>query len=86
MTKRDYELAAKIVDRAENDCLFRDSRLNHMMDVIVATKQFNIQLEDWLNADPKNFTHDWFGIYTHTDREECKVIDHFVPRFAGKEI
>lgn len=86
MTKRDFELINKIVDRAEAESFIRDSRLNHMLDVRVAYEQFNIRLDDWLNADIENFAHDWFGIYAHTNRGECKVVDLFVPRFAGKEV
>lgn len=55
-----------------------------MMDIESADKQFNLRLDDWLNADDENFFHDFFGIITESDRSTYPcTFGLFVPRFAG---
>ena len=83
LTKNEHEQIWKIVDRAEQNDLFCDSRLNHVLDVTNAAKQFDMRLQEWLEADDENFCHDWFGIYAHINRETCRVEDLFMPRFAN---
>ena len=88
LTKTDYELVDKIVDRAMSIGLYRDNRITAHMDVVYATKHFNMKLEEWLNADDCDFIHDIIGIYKAIDRTYPVDFSNdpwFLPRFAGKE-
>lgn len=89
LTKTDYEIIDKIVDRAQSLGLYEDNRITAHMDIVNATKHFNMQLEEWLNADNFNFVHDIVGIYKAIDRSKYPVDfsndPWFLPRFAGKE-
>lgn len=90
LTKTDYELIDKIVNRAQSLGLYEDNRVTAHMDVANATKHFNMRLEEWLEADDFDFVHDIVGI--------CKAIDRskypadfsndpwLLPRFASKEV
>lgn len=90
LTKNDYELINKIVDRAQNLGLYEDNRVTAYLDVQNATKHFNMRLEEWLNADDFNFLHDIIGIYKAINRIAHPVDfsndPWFLPRFAGKEV
>ena len=83
LTREDHELMDKIMERAERMGLFVDKKINHMMDLDVAAHQFDMRLQEWLDADNENFCHDWFGIYAHINRETCRVEGLFMPRFAN---
>ena len=89
LTRTDYEIINKIVDRAQDMGLYEDNRITAYLDVQNATKHFNMRLKDWLEADDFNFVHDIVGIY-----KAINLIAHpvdfsndpwFLPRFAGKE-
>ena len=90
LTRTDYELIDKIVDRAQNLGLYEDNRITAHMDVANATKYFNMRLEDWLNADEFDFVHDIVGIYKAIDRTvypaDFSNNPYFLPRFAGREV
>lgn len=90
LTKKDYELINKIVDRAQSMGLYEDNRITAYLDVQNATRHFNMRLEDWLEADDFNFVHDIVGIYKAINREVYPVDfsndSWFLPRFAGKEV
>ena len=90
LTKTDYEIIDKIVDRAQILGLYEDNRITAHMDVVNATKHFNMRLEEWLEADNFNFIHDIVGIYKAINREvypaDFSNDPWFVPRFAGKEV
>lgn len=89
LTKTDYELINKIVDRAQSLRLYEDNRVTAHMDVANAAKYFNMRLEDWLNAEDFDFIHDIVGIYKAIDRSKYPANfsndPYFLPRFAGKE-
>lgn len=91
MTREKYELIGKIIDRADEMGIVVDKRFAHMMDLEFAVKEFDIDLEAWLNADNFNFMHDWVGIYRNIDREVINAthsgkdaFNYFVPRFARR--
>lgn len=90
LTKTDYELINKIVDRAQNFGLYVDNRITAHMDIVNATKHFNMRLEEWLNAEDFDFVHDIVGIYKAIDRSKYPADfsndPWFLPRFAGKEV
>ena len=85
MDKERFEKQYQIVLRAEALGIGQADRFTRMLDIGFADKQFNLRLDDFLNADDENFTHDFVGIQNHMDREQCLVVDCFVPRFAGKK-
>ena len=90
LTRTDYELIDKIVDRAQNLGLYEGNRVTAHMDIANATKYFNMRLEDWLNAEDFDFVHDIVGIYKAIDRSKYPADfsndPWFLPRFAGKEV
>lgn len=82
MTRREeFELTDKIINRAESLGIILDKRINHLMDIELAMKLFNINLTAWLLANDENFMHDFVGIYANVDRVN-KNFGFFVPRFA----
>lgn len=80
-----YEKYVKIAERAEKEGLCTEERINLLMDIESADKKFNLRLEEWLNADKFNFTHDLFGIIDNIVRDTFPSTDFgtFIPRFAG---
>ena len=90
LTKTDYELIDRIVDRAQNLGLYENNRITAHIDIVNATKHFNMQLEEWLSADDFNFVHDIVGIYKAINRAtypaDFSNDPYFLPRFAGKEV
>lgn len=81
INKKDFELIAKIAERADKLNLLMFDRLSLIMDIEEANRQFNLRLEDWLAADDYNFAHDIVGIQNNINRE-AKEFNFFVPRFA----
>ena len=64
-----------------------DEDVDRMMDIESADKKFNMRLDEWLDADPYNFAHDFNGIKENIDRENgfpATNFGFFVPRFAGR--
>jgi len=82
MSKEKFEAIVKIVDRAEQMHITAFDRISLIMDMEVATGEFNLRLEDLLNADDFNFAHDVCGIQRNINRETKKIDNFFVPRFA----
>ena len=83
--KERWETIDKIVERAREMDIAIGTRVTQMMDITNADKQFHLRLKEFLNADGIDFAHDFCGIQNHMDRNKCKVVDLFVPRFAGRE-
>ena len=54
------------------------------MDIESADRKFNIRLDEWLQADLFNFTHDFYGIIDHIARDQFPAtnFEGFIPRFA----
>lgn len=49
--------------------------------------EYNMRLDEWLNADDFNFAHDFYGIVDNINREKgfpATDFGFFVPRFAGR--
>lgn len=84
-TKQDdeqLELITKIVERASDLGILTVDRESLHIDLDVAMKEFNLRLEELLNADNLDFSHDIIGIQLNIDRRNFKMNDVFVPRFA----
>ncbi len=74
-----------IAERAENKGLMAFDRLSLMMDLECADDEFNLRLDELLQADNFNFSHDIVGIQNNLNRETKKMENFFVPRYAGNE-
>lgn len=81
----DLEIVNKIIERAENMDLLGSDRVSLLMDINIAHKTFNLRLNDFLEADDFNFSHDIVGIQNHVNRESKTMEDFFLPRFAGNQ-
>lgn len=82
MNKENFELIGKIADRAKEMNLFMFDRFSFIMDMESATEQFNLRLNELLNADNFNFAHDVVGIQNNINRKTGKVENCFLPRFS----
>ena len=85
MEKERYLKYVKICERAERMKIDTGDRMGALMDIESADKKFNMRLDDWLQADDFNFTHDYCGIQNNIKRGEFPATDFgfFLPRFAG---
>lgn len=85
MDKERYLKYVEIAKRAENEGLYQGERVSLLMDIESADKKFNLRLDEWLNADEFNFSHDLVGIVNNIVRTEYPATDFgfFVPRFAS---
>lgn len=81
-----YLQYVKIAERAEKEGLYNGERISLLMDIESADKKFALRLDEWLQADIYNFTHDIYGIMDNIVRDKYPATDFgfFVPRFAGK--
>ena len=77
------ELITKIAKRAENMGLLMSNKMSLIMDLEYA-EEFDLRLEDLLNADNYNFAHDICGIQNNLNRQTKKMDNYFVPRFSSK--
>lgn len=80
--KEKFMMYVKIAQRAEGMGIYNGERINLLMDIENADKAFNLKLEDLLNADDGNFTHDIVGIVNNIDRNNPTDFNFFVPRYA----
>lgn len=84
LTKTDYELCDKIVERAMEMGFYKDNKITAYMDITNAAKYWDMRLEEWLNADDFNFAHDIAGIYENIVRKTpVEFTNYFMPRFAN---
>lgn len=77
-----FMMYVKIAQRAEEMGIYNGERINLLMDIENADKVFNLKLEDLLNTDDGNFTHDIVGIVNNIDRNNPTDFNFFVPRYA----
>lgn len=82
-TKEQFMMYIKLAQRAEGMGIYMGERFSLLMDIENADKAFNLKLEDLLNADDANFTHDIVGIVNNIDRSNPSDFNFFVPRYAG---
>lgn len=83
--KERFMMYVEIAKRAEEMNLYNGERMKLLMDLESADNVFNLRLEDFLNADDFNFSHDVLGIMNNINRSEFPAKDFglFVPRYAG---
>lgn len=62
MIKERYKKYAAIIQRAKEEGLHVNDKLSVLMDIESADRKFNIRLDEWLQADLFNFTHDFMEL------------------------
>lgn len=82
-TKEKFMMYVKLAQRAEGMGIYNGERITLLMDIEHADEVFNLRLEELLNADDGNFTHDIIGIMANIDRNNPTDFNFFVPRYAG---
>lgn len=83
MTKDEMLTIVEIAKRAEEKGLLMFDRTSLIMDIQVAHKQFNLKLNELLNADDFDFSHDIVGIQKNINRHEKTVENCFLPRYSN---
>lgn len=83
--KETLEKIVEIAKRAERMELLAFERMSLIMDLNSAHEEFNLRLDDLLNADDYNFAHDIIGIQNNINRSERKMEGLFVPRYASNQ-
>lgn len=82
MTKNEHLLIAEIAKRAEEQGLLHYERISLIMDLQTAHEQFNLALDELLNAPDLDFAHDINGIQQNINRQTKTVENLFLPRYA----
>ncbi|MCL2062055.1 MAG: hypothetical protein FWH03_05465 [Firmicutes bacterium] len=83
MTRADCKKLGAIRKRAAMlDLCHITESMQLEMDMELAFKYFNLNLDKLLRADDLNFTHDICGIQKHINRQTKTFDDCFVPRFS----
>lgn len=83
MTKKEnFEKLVEIAKRAEKMNLLMFDRFSLIMDLECANEEFNLRLEEFLNADNFNFAHDIVGIQNNINRQTKEFENCFLPRFS----
>ena len=90
MNKERFIKLISICERAEREyptiTKWYGERVSRMMDLQSADEEFNLRLDEFLNAHEENFAHDVFGIWRESNRETYPcTFGFFVPRFSGKK-
>lgn len=86
LTNDQRQVVLKIIGRAKDMNMIKDSLISTLMDIESAVLHFNMRLQDWLEADDFNFAHDFYGIINCIVRDEFPSVNfgYFLPRFAGR--
>ena len=82
--KENFKLIAEIAKRAESMNLLMFDRFSLIMDLECANREFNLRLEEFLDADNFNFAHDISGIQNNINRQTKQFENCFLPRFSSK--
>ena len=83
MTKDERLKIVEIAKRAEEKGLLMFDRLSLIMDVETAHEQFKLKLDEFLEADDYNFSHDIVGIQQNINRKTKVIENCFLPRYAS---
>jgi len=84
-SREEYILITKIAKRAEDLGITRGTRITLNMDLEFAADAFNLRLQDLLDADDGNFSHDIIGIQRNINRVTREFENDFVPRYSGND-
>lgn len=84
--KKVYETLLKILERIKKENVSYADRMSMFMDLNVARKEFNMDLDQLLNFDSFNFIHDVLGIARNINRNTKRIKNCFLPRCAKENI
>lgn len=82
MSRDEKMVVVEIAKRADALGIMMFDRMSLMMDVEAVHAEIGLKLDELLNADDMNFTHDIVGIQNNLDRESKKLQNFFLPRYA----
>lgn len=82
MNRDEKMVVVEIAKRADALGIMMLDRMSLMMDVEAVHAEIGLKLDELLNADDTNFTHDIVGIQNNLDRESKKLQNFFLPRYA----
>lgn len=82
MNKENFKVIVEIAKRADEMGLLKFDRMSLIMDLEHVDENMGLRLNDFLNADDCNFTHDICGIQNNFNRETKKMENFFLPRFS----
>lgn len=83
MKKERIDKIVEIAKRAEKMSSSNVDRITLIMDLEHADKEFNLRLDEFLEADNFNFAHDIIGIQRSINRQTREFEGFFLPRYAG---
>lgn len=79
----DCEIIQAIAERAAKQLHGFQDRMHTAMDITAChANGMPLRLQELLDADQFNFSHDVVGIHNHICRDTGKMLRFFVPRFA----
>ena len=88
VSKKDLVTVERIAHRAvkmADSAGCRYGEIDAQMDITACHCNGNpLLLEDLLNADDFNFSHDVFGIHRNLDRDTGKLLNFFSPRYSER--
>lgn len=82
MNKTEKMTIVEIAKRAEKMNLLMFDRMSLIMDIENVHAEIGLRLNDLLNADDLNFSHDIVGIQQNIDRQSKKLQNLFLPRYS----
>lgn len=83
LNKDKLNIMVDIAERAEKMNLLFFDRISLIMDLECALNEFDLKLNELLNASNFDFTHDINGIQHHLNRQTKEFTNLFVPRFSN---
>lgn len=82
MSRDEKMVVVEIAKRADALGIMMFDRMSLMMDIEAVHAETGLKLDELLNADDVNFSHDIVGIQKNLDRESKKLQNFFLPRYA----
>ena len=87
VTKAEAILIGKIVARAKSHTRQSFDGCSMNMDITAChANGCPLRLQEFLDADDFNFSHDFWGIVQHIDRKTGQMSNHFLPRFTAPQM
>lgn len=80
--KDEFMKIAEIAKRADETGLLMFDRMSLILDLEAVHGEIGLKLEELLNADDLNFSHDIVGIQNNIDRQSKTLQNCFLPRYA----
>lgn len=83
VSRVENDLIVKIAQRVERDLHSPDNRMTVIMDLTAChANGCELKLAEFLEAEPFDFSHDYYGIRRHLNRNTGKLEGCFLPRYA----